>query len=524
MARKKISARQSAGTLTGEEIVPVVRLNVVDPNLITTAQDIADLAEFPITTLTVEDAQILATDAGFTPGALYLVSDAGVSDLGFLCAAVSDSGLSSGGNAGFYVPDFQAIGDYSGVSGFGQQQGVWIGANEGDYSEGDVVIWNGRHYKYSGGGDGATTPETGNYELLAKSATNGYIVDWDAAKYDLGNNWIWYRKCKRGNLWEQSYAGYDTVGFPMLNFQWGNNLVYDNSIVNGQIPCLNQTGSIYQNVTNGEASFDLSDNAGDVFWNVILNEAAFYCSGNTGEIRSNNIQGGIGLVSAVNNSGLIRFNFVHGVQMSFDDNSGEIIGNNYINGGQTAFVNSNTGHFNYNTVIAGGTTGLTNNQANITNNTIQNGGALNGDSNAGNYTGNTISAGIAVDLTDNVDEIIGTTVIANRLKKATDNFTLNPEGEVTVTDQGSAGIIQVTLGAIREATRYSFFVYQNGIQIYTRPGDTIILWNGAATQTIDTGFNGTFLQLGAPGMSAQVQKVDSTVWAVMYNNGGFITD
>lgn len=514
MARKKISARASAGTLTGDEIIPIVRLNVVDPNLVTTAQAIADLAGGnSIISNTVEDMQTLANSGDFDPGAFYLVTDAGVSDIGFLCQAISASALSPSGSAGFYVPDFQAAGDYSGVSGFGQQRGVWIGANEGDYSAGDVVIWNGRHYKYVGGGDGVTTPETGNYELLAKSLTNGYIIEWDSAKYDLGNNWIWQRKCKRGNLWEQSFVGYDTVGFPMTSFQWGNNNVYDNSMVNGQIPCLNQTGAVYQNITSGEAALLLDSNSGSVFWNVVTNEAYLSALDNSGVIRGCNVQGGSGAFTLTGNSGNVFFNFIHGCGISLVDNSAGFSYNSFL-GANTCSITGNSAPFQRCNVESGASFVLTNNSGEFARVSFKTGASVIGDGNASAVINCVFSDGREVDLTGSSATIQGVTYLSrinvtSFISAQSADFTASdaPNG-TKFTNTGAAGFITATLGDSAIDTEYTFCPDpDNGfnIGILTTAGIQAVVGNVGT-------FTDSILGFVASGGSVTFTKITATTW------------
>lgn len=192
--------------------------------------------------LTYTEASDLVTNNLVVKGKSYHITDASGTDLGVIVTGLTSNTFSLEGNAGFLNSDYQGLSglselsgveDVTGVAPDGSINGVWQAANEGSYTLGNLVIWNGLHYQVVdiGAFDG-TEPSinTTSYTLLPKSAPNvGYIEEWDAVEYDFANNWIQSREDKRGNKVKNSALDNDYADSSTW-FQWGNNSVTSNNV------------------------------------------------------------------------------------------------------------------------------------------------------------------------------------------------------------------------------------------------------------------------------------------------------
>jgi len=207
-----------------------------------------------VVTVTYTEVQTLINDyiagngVGLVAGTHYKLSDKG--DKGIILLAVAPNQFSLEGQGIFLNPDFQGVGDYSGVSGYNVTRGVWYedGENLAIFVNGDIVFWNGLHYKLVDDQSvNLTNPSLngGAYEVLPKSTANvGYIEEVDFILYDFDNDIIIERHDKRRNVVKKH------LGAPNItNFQWGNDTVKGNTINTlAYINCINQKGSMYNNV------------------------------------------------------------------------------------------------------------------------------------------------------------------------------------------------------------------------------------------------------------------------------------
>ena len=205
------------------------------------------------------EAQTLITDYnagtgdGLAAGSHYFISDK--ADKGILLLAVTPNQFSLEGQGIFLNPDFQGVGDYTGIPLFNLNQGVWYAGLEGSLSFADVVFWNGYHYKMIDSGELAgTSPDVTPlaYTVLPKSAANvGYIEEVDFILYDFANDVIIEQHDKRGNKWNP-----DNVA----SFQRGNNACA-NMIINGfgDIDNINQRGVCNGTLVSNGASLNLDN-------------------------------------------------------------------------------------------------------------------------------------------------------------------------------------------------------------------------------------------------------------------------
>jgi len=220
-----------------------------------------------VTDITVSDMQTAIAAGTLTSGQAYRITDATATDFGFITTAPSEAAISPSGIAGFLNCDFQAVGDYSGVlaqtgMASGTQSGIWYDTMESGLLEGDIVIWDLKHWQLTdiGAIDG-TDPATNTAaytELSRDSANVGYIEEWDVCGFDIANDWLFYREDKRGNKYAYTFATDDEVeglGYTAITeFQWGNDEHFGNIINDGYFSATNIAGRIFQNVF-GYASY-----------------------------------------------------------------------------------------------------------------------------------------------------------------------------------------------------------------------------------------------------------------------------
>ena len=183
------------------------------------------------------------------------------------------------GSGSFFNADYQGVGNYSGVTNYVNNIGIWTSSTPAPFVQPpsfvqfSIVIYNNLHYQNLTGTWGSTTPDLDNvnWVLLPKSKTNGYILVQDAVKYDILNNVIVYRADERNNEVDRYVSG----GFDSLvNFQWGRNVVKNNKL----------RGNSLMKTTNSYCSFD-----GNILENGILQDATNYKVVSAGAYNGNTI-------------------------------------------------------------------------------------------------------------------------------------------------------------------------------------------------------------------------------------------
>ena len=169
-------------------------------------------------------------------GAFYNITDR--CDSGLIIQAINGNKLSINGVGLFLNPDFQDVGDYSGLLiPKGNNKGVWFLAGQsgvGAFANGDIVFWNGIMYQVTDDSQFDTNSpniNTDAYSPLSKSVTNGYILESDTVTYNFDSDVILSRKDKRGNIVESRYA--------VTSFQWGNDYVIYNKVTSNFFDCIN---------------------------------------------------------------------------------------------------------------------------------------------------------------------------------------------------------------------------------------------------------------------------------------------
>jgi hypothetical protein len=176
------------------------------------------------------------------------------------------------GSGSFFNADYQGIGNYSGVSNYVNNVGIWSATQSPSFVQFSIVIYNNLHYQNLTGTWG-TAPNTDavNWLVLPKSKTNGYILVQDNIKYDILNNVIVYRADDKNNEVDRYVSG----GFDSLAiFQWGRDVVKNNKL----------RGNSLMKTTNSYCSFN-----GNILENGILQDETGYSVTSAGAYNGNTI-------------------------------------------------------------------------------------------------------------------------------------------------------------------------------------------------------------------------------------------
>ena len=132
--------------------------------------------------------------------------------------------VSLSGQGIFFNADYQNTGNYTGITGFAGQLGLWSSALATPLNS--VVIWNNEQYLNLTGLNTLNSPNTepATWQLLVRQVNYGYIIEVDSVLYDIRTNYINNRIDVRGNQVEFR-------GFSMDLFKWGANNVRNNSVI-----------------------------------------------------------------------------------------------------------------------------------------------------------------------------------------------------------------------------------------------------------------------------------------------------
>jgi hypothetical protein len=201
--------------------------------------------------------------------------------------ALSTSELDTKGVGVFLNPDFNNVGDYSGVVGFVAQKGIW------DISLsvviGDVVIWNNAHW-FNNTGTNLDAPSDANPEwsFLVQSQTNGYVKQLCSVDYQFSTNNILTRRDEFNNYVENNIDYFPTSKVEaFLYFQWGNGIKTNGNLVASQsaLDCWNNSNLVlankieqYTTITfqkNGNKGLFIANNFKSSTINLLQNEGSF---------------------------------------------------------------------------------------------------------------------------------------------------------------------------------------------------------------------------------------------------------
>lgn len=196
---------------------------------------------FDIIDITYAAFNALVVAGTIQKGWFYRITDAQYTDEGVIIQGTTINTNSIQGSGIFLNADYQNVGNYSGVSGFVANLGLWSTIVQ-PIVVGNVVIYDNLHYKNLTGVWGtAPSSDAVNWVLLAKNTTNGYIKEVDSIRYDLTINSITYRADKRGNEVESNLWG----------LKWGDNNTYLNKVYSdSRINNRNGYGIVYGNTVS----------------------------------------------------------------------------------------------------------------------------------------------------------------------------------------------------------------------------------------------------------------------------------
>jgi hypothetical protein len=215
--------------------------------------------------------------------AIFLVNTTDIyasENVPIMVKGIATNGVSLEGSGIFLNADYQQDGDYSGVSGFVANIGVWTASLTPVAN--DVCMWNNFHYKNLTGANGVANPnlDTTNWVLLSKSVTNGYIQEIDFILYNQDTNRIIFREDKRLNQVDKNDSYGDDNYETFALFQWGNDNV-QNNIVKGY--------SVFKNFNNLVIGTPATPPQSAIFGNTLLHS---YCllESNSGYFYNNNLE------------------------------------------------------------------------------------------------------------------------------------------------------------------------------------------------------------------------------------------
>lgn len=290
-----------------------------------------------ITPITNANMLILINTNAVEPTKLYLITDAQYSDGGVLVQGITTNSISVEGRGYFYNADYQLVGNYSGVSGFGSALGIWYSSYAGAVSIGDVVIWNNRHYKNITGVwyDGVNNPNNDavNWQLLNRTATTGYIFDIGFVRYDVLNNQVVYRADEFNNEVELGFAKFvdSLTFFPFGRDNYTNNKVFGNSVMN---VCNSFYFQYIGNICSSESIIEIQNDNNTIgtsfIYNAVKNGSSAGIKNSTGNIIKNILDNNstLGISKLLSSDSTIENNFLSSAQLSLS----EIVGGSTING------------------------------------------------------------------------------------------------------------------------------------------------------------------------------------------------
>lgn len=146
----------------------------------------------------------------------------------------------------------------------------WNPSYEGaGYNIGVIITYGGIHYLIVDDAyfNGDPPPYNSNsYLALPAEPQNydvekfGYLIERSSIEYDFKNHWLQKRTDARGNIYQCGYfeSQFVSGGIPnYTSFQWGNDKVYSNIMVNSFINCITSLGNVINgNVLTNSAKID----------------------------------------------------------------------------------------------------------------------------------------------------------------------------------------------------------------------------------------------------------------------------
>lgn len=187
------------------------------------------------TNITYSALLALYNAQSMVPG-FYNITDR--ADAGVILEAITPSTLSVSGVGLFMNPDFQFIGNYTGVTpAYNSTLGIWYPGMTP--TTGDIAFYNGNHFVNLTGAVGTAPDGDGtNWLYLPRTQANvGYVVEADYIEYNFSLDYISKRRDKRGN----------TFGPNWPYFCWGDDSKALNTCDTGYVFNYNQRNGFNSN-------------------------------------------------------------------------------------------------------------------------------------------------------------------------------------------------------------------------------------------------------------------------------------
>ncbi len=248
-------------------------------------------------------------------------------DFGLVVRVTSANTIDPNGIAGYLNADYQINGEYTDVAGFIANEGVWRAANIASYTEGDVVIYYGSHYRVGAGVLNTDAPDASvNYTLLPKGVQSsggglfGYIEEWDQIIYNFEADRIEWRKDKRGNVINRGSVN---------TFQWGDDKIkVAQQSEDSLLDTMNNNGTIFGVDFGTNSNIDVINNSGSISFSINGEFQIISAPDNEGTIEVN-LNGFNSGVSGAGNLGTVRTYLYNNSYMRFEANAGTILSRHY---------------------------------------------------------------------------------------------------------------------------------------------------------------------------------------------------
>lgn len=309
-----------------------------------------------ITPVTYSQMRTLILSNALKQGCRYVITNR--ADLGIVCTATSTNTLSLTCEGLFLNADYSGTGNYSGVSGFVSQLGVWyVGIVVGAANQ--VCIYNNNHYLNLTGVTTSTPPPSDgtNWQFIPKSVTTGYHLVSDTIEYDIATyisfslDYITGRKDCFGN-YVHGGVNYIIANDPLSKFAWGNSNHSSNDVFNSTCDA-NFRGILNNNQLLGESEISNNSGTGRIQYNILNGNSIInnqltalggvsYIQYNSFCNISSNILSGSSSIIGNNTNCVISTNTLSGINSIISENNRQRITANILTQGASISGNSGT--------------------------------------------------------------------------------------------------------------------------------------------------------------------------------------
>lgn len=309
-------------------------------NATTVGNDVTVTIQPTLISVTYAQLTTLINTNALIPAQSYLITDAiylntaPIETTSIVLEAISTNKLAIQGSGFFLNADYQNVGDYSSVTGFAGQLGVWTPSLTPVVN--NVCIWDNIHWVNVSGANGSQPSDVStDWTALAKTNTNGYVLVCDTIEYKVSSNQIISRKDNQQNIVQNNINSYSLPSFfeAFKYFQWGNiNCNYNNVSGESCFYCCNSIDSIFSNLINEFSIFKFQGLIQNVInANVLTKNCIVFVSSKTGDFSINTLSN-FALNSTIVASGAFANNSIDakGCQVTIDTGNGQIQNNTII--------------------------------------------------------------------------------------------------------------------------------------------------------------------------------------------------